>query len=59
LCRPSVLGESQVTSGAPDGPTCAVRRFASGSDGFPDYPIAPGNTYEPCDGLSVTPDYPM
>jgi hypothetical protein len=61
LCRPLVLGRSQVDSGVLDGPTCVVERYASGPDGlvlFPDCPAAPGNTCNPCDRLFVTPDCP-
>jgi hypothetical protein len=61
LCRPSALSGSQVTSGAPDGPTCAVGRSASGSDGpvlFPYGSVASDNTYDPCGGLCVTSDCP-
>jgi hypothetical protein len=62
LCRPSALGGSQVTSGAPNGPTCAVGRSTSGSDGpvlSPDYPVTSGNTCDPCGGLCVTSDCPV
>jgi hypothetical protein len=48
-----------VTSGASDGPTYAVGRSASGSDGpvlFSDCPVASGNTCDPCGGLYITPD---
>jgi hypothetical protein len=61
LCRPSVLGGSQATSGASDGPTCVVGQSASGSDGpvlFLDCPVASGNTCDPCGGLCITPDSP-
>jgi hypothetical protein len=61
LCRPSTLGGSQVTSGAPDGSTCVVGQSASGSDGpvlSPDCPVTLGNTCDPCGGLCVTLDYP-
>jgi hypothetical protein len=62
LCRPYVLGRSQLASGAPDGPTYIVERSVSESDGpvlFLDCPIAPSNACDPCDGLFVTLDYPM
>jgi hypothetical protein len=48
-----------VTSGALDGPTCAVGRFASGPDSpvlFTDCLVASGNACDPCDGLYVTLD---
>jgi hypothetical protein len=48
-----------VTSGAPDGPTYAVGRSASGSDGpvlFSDCPVASGNTCDPCGEPCITPD---
>jgi hypothetical protein len=59
LYRPSPLGGSHVISGAPDGPTCAVRW--SGPDGlvlFLDNLAASGNACDPCGGLCVTPDCP-
>jgi hypothetical protein len=61
LCRPSALGGSQVTSGAPDGPTCTVGQSAGGSDDpvlSSDGPVTSGNTCDPCGGLCVTPDCP-
>jgi hypothetical protein len=51
-----------VISGAPDGSTCAVGRSTSGPDRpvlFLDYPVASGNTCDPCGGLYVTLDCPM
>jgi hypothetical protein len=50
-----------VNFGSLDGLTCVVGRSASGIDGqvlFSDCPVAPGNAFDPCDGLCVTSDYP-
>jgi hypothetical protein len=61
LCRPYALGGSQVTSGAPDGPTCTVGRSAGRFDGpvlSSDCPVTSGNTCDLCGGLCVTLDSP-
>jgi hypothetical protein len=50
-----------VILGAPDGPTFAVGRSASGPDDpvlFPNLPAASGNAYDPYGGLCVILDYP-
>jgi hypothetical protein len=51
-----------VASSAPDGSTCAVGRSVSGPGSlvlFSDCPFTSSNNSDPCDGLFVTPDYPM